>query len=84
MPEIGTCVILDRIEPGEPKPDYCVHGRATCIGCDEWVWLGHLTFEAVNSGGVAPLCRQCAIKFIPPGTRPAGNIRDHRRADGPH
>lgn len=78
-------VLLDRIEPGEPRPAYCIHGRATCVGgCGEWVWLGHSTFEAVNSGKAAPLCLPCAKELIPPGTTPAGRTRDHRRADGPH
>ncbi len=80
---VERVVVLDRIEPGWTPP-YCTHGRATCIGgCDEWVWLGHATVEAVTAGA-APLCRQCAARLIPAGTRPVTNIRDHRRADGPH
>lgn len=77
------CVVVDRIEPGQPKPDYCIHGRVTCAGCDEWCWLGDRTYEAVRSGRYAPLCRQC-VASLPPGIRPTGNLRDHRRADGPH
>lgn len=80
-----SVVILERIEPGEPKPDYCIHGRATCIAdCGEWVWLGHATHELVTSGKAAPLCTECAARLVPPGTQPTGHVRDHRRADGPH
>jgi hypothetical protein len=82
--EVPACVVLDRIEPGEPKPDYCIHGRATCIACDEWVWLGSETVEVVRSGRAAPLCKQCANRFVPPSTQPTDRIRDHRQADGPH
>lgn len=78
-------IVLDRIEPGEPKPEYCVHGRATCMGgCGEWVWLGDKTFEIVNSGQAMPLCRHCAIRLGLDSRNRAGNVRDHRRADGPH
>jgi len=78
-----TVVLLDRIEPGVTPP-YCTHGRATCVGgCGEWVWLGHATAKAVT-GGAAPLCMECARRLIPAGTGPVTNIRDHRRADGPH
>jgi hypothetical protein len=82
---VATCIVLDRIEPGEPEPDYCVHGRTTCVGgCDEWVWLGSESVEVVRSGQAAPLCKQCAHRLGPPDGRPAANVSDHRRADGPH
>lgn len=77
-------VVLDRVEPGVTPP-YCVHGRATCSGgCGEWLWLGDKTHDAVKSGDVAPICHQCAARLLPPDARRVGNIRDHRRADGPH
>lgn len=76
-------VLLDRIEPGEPKPDYCVHGRATCVACDDWCWLGDQTHDAVKSRRALPMCRQCAAKLLPGELRFA-NLGDHRRADGPH
>ncbi len=79
-----SVVVLDRVEPGV-QPAYCVHGRATCVGgCGEWLWLGHATHEAVESGRLAPLCQQCAHAHIPAGTRADGRLRDHLRADGPH
>jgi hypothetical protein len=76
-------VVLDIIEPGI-TPDYCCHGRATCIACNEWVWLGHKTFEVVNSGEALPICMPCAIRNIPPDTEPIARVEDHLRADGPH
>jgi hypothetical protein len=78
------CVVLDRVEPGEPKPDYCVHGRVTCAVCYEWCWLGDKTHEAVASGRLTPLCHQCVVQYVSPDVRPVGNLGDHRRADGPH
>jgi hypothetical protein len=76
-------VVLDRIEPGV-TPDYCVHGRATCIACPEWVWLGDETYELVKSGAALPLCQPCATKYVTRGTPKIGKVKDHRRADGPH
>ncbi len=77
-------VVTDRIEPGVAQPEYCIHGRATCIRCDDWVWLGDQTYKLVASGEAAPICRQCAGRLIPEGTPTIGHINDHRRADGPH
>jgi hypothetical protein len=76
-------VVLDRIEPGQ-EPPYCAHGRATCVACPEWVWLGNKTVEAVLSGEVDPICLPCAIRLFPKGATALGQIDDHRRADGPH
>jgi hypothetical protein len=86
LAELSTdsVVVLDRSEPGDPLPDYCVHGRTTCIGCNEWVWLGNKTLDVVASGKAAPLCRQCAIRQMPPDLRPYDHVTDNRRADGPH
>lgn len=77
-------VILERIEPGQPEPDYCIHGRTVCVECDEWCWLGSETFKVVNSRQALPLCIQCATRLFPPDARPDRTIRDHRVADGPH
>jgi hypothetical protein len=76
-------VLLDRIEPGWTPP-YCTHGRATCITCDEWCWLGDKTHEVVVSGRAAPMCMQCAARLVPTDAERAGHVQDHRRADGPH
>jgi hypothetical protein len=76
------CVVLDVVEPGVVPP-YCVHGKTTCYSCDEWVWLGDRTAEAVLSGSVVGICRACAARFIPPSTRPTGHLDDTRRGD-PH
>lgn len=76
-------IVLDRIEPGVVPP-YCTHGRATCVACDEWVWLGDKTGQAVTSKAALPLCLQCARRLLPPTARPVRNLGDHRRADGPH
>jgi hypothetical protein len=76
-------VLLDRVQPGV-TPDYCVHGQATCAGCGQWVWLGDKTYRVVADGKAAPLCLDCAREVIPPDVTRAENLRDHRRADGPH
>ena len=79
----GPVVVLEVIVPGE-IPDYCTHGRTTCIACDEWCWLGHATVRIVSDGEALPLCRPCAVKLIPPNAKLLGHVEDHRRADGPH
>lgn len=76
-------IVLDRIEPGWTPP-YCIHGRATCIGCDNWVYLGHATHDVVSEGRALPICRQCAEKQVPRGVDPVTRIEDHLREDGPH
>jgi hypothetical protein len=83
MSEGQTVVVLEVVIPGV-TPDYCVHGKATCMGCDEWVWLGDKTFEVVRSGAAAPLCEPCALRLIPPDAELVDRIHNHRRADGPH
>lgn len=78
-------VIVDRIEPGDPEPAYCVHGRTVCVGgCNEWCWLGSETVKVVQSGEALPLCVPCSRKIIPSGTQPAKRTHDHLRAHGPH
>lgn len=76
-------VVLDRIEPGK-LPDYCIHGRATCVTCDNWVWLGDKTHDIVANGTAAPICRECANRLIPPDRSPVEHISDRRRTEGPH
>lgn len=83
QPGLSTVVVLDRIEPGI-EPEYCIHGRATCGRCREWVWLGHKTHDIVADGNVMPICQQCAAEIIPKGAKPISRVTDHRRADGPH
>ena len=78
-----SVVVLDRIEPGV-TPEYCIHGKVTCHGCDVWCWLGSETYQLVSSGRIVPLCQPCATKMIPPDSKPVRNANDHRRADGPH
>lgn len=75
-------VVLGRVEPGI-VPDYCTHGRATCVACPEWVWLGSKTVAIVESGKAVPMCVQCATRLIPP-CEPVGRIHDHKRTEGPH
>lgn len=78
-------VVLDLIEPGEPLPEYCTHGRATCMapGCKEWVWLGHTTHDLVKFQGYLPICLPCAGKYMRPEDR-KGQVTDHKRVWGPH
>ena len=80
-----TCVAfvaLDRIED-VARPDYCIHGRATCAACGTWCWLGSETHARVVAGALTPVCLPCVRRYAVPGTH-AGTIDDHRRADGPH
>lgn len=76
-------IVLDRIEEGWTPP-YCIHGRATCVGCDNWVYLGHTTHDVVASGSALPMCQQCAVRNVPKGAKPITHFDDHLRADGPH
>lgn len=82
MSDSPSVVALDRIEPGV-TPDYCCHGRATCMWCDNWVWLGHATYEIVAAREVLPCCMECANELFT-GAEPLGRIEDHLRKDGPH
>lgn len=75
-------VTLDPIEPDEALPDYCIHGRCTCVVCGDWCWLGSKTYDMVHSGLLEPVCRPCARTH---GRGPViARVEDHRRADGPH
>lgn len=83
--DVGNAVIvLDRV-CDVPEPDYCIHGRATCVNCPEWVWLGHASYDIVSSGQAYALCQPCATRLIQPDSGALRtHIRDHKRADGPH
>lgn len=72
----GLVVVVERIEPGEPRPDYCIHGRATCYICDEWCWLGEQTYTLVSTGTATPMCLQCATRILPAGIPRLYNAKD--------
>lgn len=77
-------VVLDLVDE-VPEPSYCIHGKATCVRCDRWVWLGSGSIEVVTTHRAYPLCQPCAIEIVVPGVAvPMGNVADHKRADGPH
>lgn len=85
----GPVIVLDRVT--QETPPYCVHGRVTCLWCDNWCWLGDRSHDIVKAGEAAPICMECATAKwkqaealgmeVP---RPIANAGDHRRADGPH
>ncbi len=79
----GHLVVLDRITDESTLPDYCVHGRATCVACGHWCWVGSKTHDVITGGDAKPVCMECAQEYYDPGTR-LGHVDDHRRADGPH
>lgn len=82
---MAAVVVLERIEPGQPDPPYCLHGRTACVGdCGEWLWLGSETLGVVESGEALPLCQECASKVIGPDALLVRQVRDHRLTDGPH
>lgn len=82
----ASVIVLDRVVKNQ-LPEYCTHGYAECVRCYHLCWLGDRTRQIVASGEALPLCRECATEVIPPGSVPMRDrtqIRDHRRADGPH
>lgn len=83
MAEYRQVVVLDRVREGY-VPSYCTHGKATCGRCSRWCWLGSESSKAVLAETVIPLCLECATEIWSPEVIPAGNINDHKRADGPH
>lgn len=83
MSDTSQVIVLDVVEPGVTPP-YCCHGRATCMGCNEWVWLGHKSVEVVRSGQALPLCQPCATRLVPPDSQPVGHVEDWPRSNGPH
>jgi hypothetical protein len=70
-------VVLDRIED-VPEPDYCAHGRCTCIACGTWCWLGVKTYEVVVARKAQPLCRPCTAASMEqsPGAVRVGHVDD--------
>jgi hypothetical protein len=84
FPQTETCsvIVLDAIEPGF-EPEYCIHGKATCMNCGDWLWLGHATHDLVMQELALPMCHACADKLIPKDMEPK-HIHDHLREDGPH
>lgn len=77
-------VVLDRCDEN-PDPDYCIHGRASCVFCGFFCWLGSESVGPVSRHDYWPICVSCAQQHIPPEYQsPIGNLNDHKRADGPH
>lgn len=79
---MADLVILDRVVEGA-LPEYCTHGYTFCIVCGSKCWMGSETSKVLAGGQVLPLCLTCAPSVIGEH-EPATNLRDHRRADGPH
>lgn len=69
-------IALERIEPGI-TPAYVVYGKVTCYGCDEWCWLGNVTFQLIQSGSAAGLCLECVAEKLP-DLEPVCNLQDER------
>lgn len=71
-----TVVVVERV--GVDLPGYPAYAKATCVGpCDEWVWLGKKSLEAVTTGEALPLCQQCAQLAITAGrAEQAGHIEE--------
>lgn len=70
-------VVLERVEAGK-QSSYREYGRAPCVACLEWVWLGDQTYPAVASGQVDPICLPCATRLFPvAGAVAIGQIDDH-------
>lgn len=98
-PEAKT-TYLDRPKPGQQHavlvlerisdygkgelPEYCTHGYASCVICEEPVFIGHASEQVLINREAYAICRQCAAQHIPKGSQPVRNVNDHRRADGPH
>jgi len=82
MADLRPRVVLDLVQDGTPS--YYTHGRAACIGCRRWVWLGSETVGPVSSRSVDPLCVECANLYTPPTAKRLGRLNDHQRDDGPH
>lgn len=83
---MASVVVLDLISE-VAVPDYCVHGKTRCVGCDQWCHLGTNTFETVANGKALPMCKTC-LRFQEQmtGTAPEllGNVEDRPRSQGPH
>lgn len=57
--ESSVLVVVERVREGG-HPDYCGHGFASCVRCDQLCWLGSATSEMVTSQQAYPLCLDCA------------------------
>lgn len=82
-------IVLDRIVAGGELPEYCTHGRATCVSCPEWVWLGDRSHQLVLNRHAVPMCRECAIAHVfaaggQDSMQRLVRVRDHLRKDGLH
>lgn len=78
IPDRHKSVILELVKVS-PEPEYCVHGRVTCVGCGEWLWLGSGTYEIVAKGKAAPMCIPCAQERAETSEFTLlRNVRDHR------
>jgi hypothetical protein len=76
-------LVLERVDPRR-LPDFEVHGRALCVACPEWVWLGDQSVVVVADGQADPICLECAIRLFPDANAEyAGRVED-QRVDGPH
>lgn len=62
-PDTSRLVVLELIEEN-PDPQYCVHGRTKCFGCDRWCHLGAQTIQVIKDGEAMPMCRACAAPII--------------------
>lgn len=76
QPDRSKVVILDRIND-VAKPDYCIHGRTKCFGCDQWCHLGSETLKVVESGAATPMCIHCANGVVSKNNLIA-RAEDHR------
>lgn len=72
-------VVLSRVEAG--RPEHCVHGKATCRWCRDWLWLGSRSVHGVSTGALAPICESCARTHFA-GQFPTGNIGDQDAGHG--
>lgn len=71
----AAVVLLDKVDP-DVKPSYHTCGKVTCITCDEWLWLGPKTLQAVQTGKILGICGDCLRKALPEGAEPIATITD--------
>lgn len=81
----ASLCVVEAVSAVKGKPNYCVHGFASCIGCDELCYLGSETSKVVGdrSRGVYPICLKCAAKTIPSTMAPKEVLVDRPR-NSPH
>lgn len=75
-------LVLERVVPGQ-EPSYTAFGKATCVFCPEWVWLGSESFGLVSAGHCDPICQQCSVGVITPVTPLLGAVHDQGRVVDP-